>query len=170
MRCATSLLPVWCFWLLLYCALILCMSAFPECYIRQWTEHFAIRCVLRYSRTVLLRSEHGTGWCVVERQLVSGQYQPRLWRCVLHVFCGVFVALVVSILNCDNSTQCSVTTLHSSQCIRFSCQTAFCTGGHKPAVSVAWTLCYQICKTKHQLFAQHLYLLINATTCFGLNC
>jgi hypothetical protein len=43
--------------------LILCMSAFPKCYIRQWTKPFAISCLFRYSRTVLLGSEQGTGCC-----------------------------------------------------------------------------------------------------------
>jgi len=37
-------------------------------------------CLLRYSRTVVLRSEQGTGCCVVDRQLVASQYQPQLWR------------------------------------------------------------------------------------------
>jgi len=49
----------------------------------QWTAPFAIMCVFRYSRTVVLRSEQGTGCCVADRQLVTGWYQPQLWwwRC-----------------------------------------------------------------------------------------
>jgi len=108
------------------------------------------------------------GWSAVGLRSMSA---PFVKVKVLQVFSGVLFAAVVWMLNCDNSTQCNVTALHSSQCIRFARQTAFCTGGRKMASSVAWTACcYQICKTEHQLFAQHFCLLINAATFFGLKC
>jgi hypothetical protein len=49
-------------------------------------------------------------WVLCGGSQVAG-YQPQLWRwgcCVLKVFSGVHVAAVVWMLNCDNSTKCSV--------------------------------------------------------------